>query len=82
MRRLGRMEELIEKMKVEGKDVNAKKPVEDESTSPDTSGSRQTSETRSPGSNAPDPVEDGMSRYIGTHFWRSLSSEVGAIVLK
>ena len=72
---------MIEKMKVEGKDVNGKKLVDDGSTSPDTSGSRQTSETRSPGSNPPDPVEDGMSRYIGSHFWRSLSSEVGAILL-
>ena len=81
MRRLGRMEELIEKMKVEGKDVNGKKLVDDESTSPGTTGSRHTSEARSPGSNAPDPAEDGMSRYLGTHFWRSLSSEVGAILL-
>ncbi len=78
MRRLGRMEELIEKMKVEGKDLNGKKLVEDGSTSPDTSRSRHTSEARSPGSNAPDHVDDGMNRYIGTHFWRSLSSEVGA----
>lgn len=70
------MEELIEKMKVEGKDVNGKKLVEDGSTSPDTSRSRHTSEARSPGSNGPDLAEDGMSRYIGTHFWRSLSSEV------
>lgn len=76
MRRLGRMEELIEKMKVEGKDINGKKLVEDASPSPDTSSSRHTSEARSPGSNGPDPAEDGMSRYIGTHFWRSLSSEV------
>ena len=81
MRRLGRMEELIEKMKVEGKDINGKKLVEDGSTSPDTSRSRHTSEARSPGSNGPDLAEDGMSKYIGTHFWRSLSSEVGAVVL-
>ena len=75
------MEELIEKMKVEGKDVNGKKLVEEASPSPETSRSRHTSEARSPGSNGPDPAEDGMSRYIGTHFWRSLSSEVGAMVL-
>ena len=75
------MEELIEKMKVEGKDVNGKKLVEDGSTSPDTSRSRHTSEARSPGSNGPDHAEDGMNRYIGTHFWRSLSSEVGPVVL-
>ena len=81
MRRLGRMEELIEKMKVEGKDFNGKKVVEDDSTSPDTSLSRRTSEARSPGSNGPDPVEDGMSRFIGTNFWRSLSSEVGSNTL-
>ncbi|CAD6571186.1 MAG: hypothetical protein ASARMPRED_004233 [Alectoria sarmentosa] len=76
MRRLGRMEDLIEKMKVEGKDVGGKKLVEDGSTSSDASQSRHTSEARSPGSNDPDHVEDGMSKYIGTHFWRSLSSEV------
>ena len=81
MRRLGRMEELIEKMKTEGQDVTGKKLGEDGSASPDTSRSRHTSETRSPGSNCPDPVEDGMSRYIGTHFWRSLGSEVGTIIL-
>ena len=75
------MEDLIEKMKVEGKDVGGKKLVEDGSTSSDASQSRHTSEARSPGSNDPDHVEDGMSKYIGTHFWRSLSSEVGAILL-
>lgn len=70
------MEELIEKMKVEGKDVNGKKLVEDGSMSTDTSRSRHTSEARSSGSNGPDPTEDGMSKYMGTHFWRSLSNEV------
>ena len=78
MRRLGRMEELIEKMKVEGKDVNGKTLVNEGSTSPDPSHSRHTSEARSPGSNGPDHAEDGMGKYIGTHFWRSLSSEVRA----
>ena len=74
------MEELIEKMKVEGKDVTRKKSVEDGSMSPDTSSSRHTSEVRSPGSiSGPDQALDGMNRYIGTHFWRSLTSEVGAI---
>lgn len=81
MRRLGRMEELIEKMKVDGKDVNAKKPGEDGSTSPDASRSRHTSEARSPGSNGPEPAEDGMSKFIGTTFWRSLSSEVRSNLL-
>lgn len=74
------MEELIEKMKVEGKDVNGKKLVEDGSMSPDTSRSRHTSEACSPGSNDPDHAEDGMGRFIGTHFWRSLSSEVRALI--
>ena len=78
MRRLGRMEELIEKMKVEGKDLNGLKIVKEDSTSPDTSRSRHTSEARSPASNGPDPAEDGMNRFIGAYFWRSLSSEVGA----
>lgn len=76
MRRLGRMEELIEKIKVEGKDVNGKKLVEEGSMSPDTSRSRHTSEAQSPGSNGPDHPEDGMGRYLGSHFWRSLSTEV------
>ena len=84
MRRLGRMEELIDKMKVEGKDTSGKKLVEEGSTSPDTSRSRHASEARSearsPGSNAPDHADDGMSRYLATHFWRSLSSEVSANV--
>ena len=80
MRRLGRMEELIEKMKVDGKDVNRKKSVEDGSMSPDTSSPRHTSEVQSPGSiSGPDQALDGMNRYIGTHFWRSLTSEVGLI---
>ena len=83
MRRLGRMEELIEKMKVDGKDVGEKKPVGEGSASPETSLSRHTSEarseTRSPGSNDPEYAEDGMNRYLGSHFWRSLSSEVRAI---
>lgn len=74
------MEELIEKMKTDGKDVGEKKPVAEGSTSPDTSLSRHTSEarseTRSPGSNDPEYAEDGMNRYLGSHFWRSLSSEV------
>ena len=74
------MEELIEKMKMKGKDINGKKLVENGSTSPDTSRSRHTSEPRSPGGNVPESVEDGMSRYIGTDFWRSLSSEVSIIV--
>ena len=81
MRRLSRMEELIEKMKVEGKDVTGKKLVEEPSPSPDTSRSRHTSEARSPGSSAQDPAEDGMNRFIGSYFWRSLSSEVGANIL-
>ena len=81
MRRLSRMEELIEKMKVEGKDVTGKKLVEEPSPSPDTSLSRRTSEARSPGSSGQDPAEDGMNRFIGSYFWRSLSSEVGANIL-
>ena len=75
------MEELIEKIKVEGKDVNGKKAGEDGSISPDASRSRHTSEARSPGSNGPEPAEDGMSKFIGTSFWRSLSSEVRSNIL-
>lgn len=84
MRRLGRMEELIGKMKTEGRDVNGKKLVEDgstRSTSPDTSISRRTSEARSPSSNDPEPAEDGMNRFIGTYFWRSLSTEVSVVTV-
>ena len=81
MRRLGRMEELIEKMKVEGKDLTGKKVVEDDSSSPDPSLSRHNSEVRSPGSNGPETTEDRMSQFISTNFWRSLSSEVGANAL-
>ena len=72
------MEELIDKMKLEGKDVNGKKLVEEEPTSPDTSRSRHTSEA--PSSTGPDPAEQGFNRYIGTYFWRSLSNEVSVIV--
>ena len=81
MRRLGRMEELIEKMKVEGKDITGKKVVEDDSSSPDPTLSRQDSEVRSPGSNGPEGAEDRMSQFISTNFWRSLSSEVSANAL-
>ena len=78
------MEELIGKMKTEGRDVNGKKLVEDgstRSTSPDTSISRRTSEARSPSSNDPEPAEDGMNRFIGTYFWRSLSTEVSVVTV-
>ena len=81
MRRLGRMEELIEKMKVEGKDLNGKKVVGDDSSSPDASLSRHNSEVRSTGSNGPEIAEDRMSQFISTNFWRSLSSEVRANAL-
>lgn len=81
MRRLGRMEELIEKMKVEGKDLTGKKVVEDDSSSPDPTLSRHNSEVRSPGSNGPETAEDRMSQFISTNFWRSLSSEVSANAL-
>ena len=81
MRRLGRMEDLIEKMKVEGKDLSGKKVVEDDASSPDPTLSRHNSEVRSTGSGGPETAEDRMSQFISTNFWRSLSSEVGANAL-
>lgn len=73
LRRLGRMEELIEKLKVEGKDIienkvassGAGSPVTPESKGPVFDGTRSSQET-------------GMdvSRFIGSGFWRSLTNEV------
>jgi hypothetical protein len=68
------MEELIEKLKVEGKDMietkvassGAGSPVTPESKGPVFDGTRSSQET-------------GMdvSRFIGSGFWRSLTNEVG-----
>ena len=81
MRRLGRMEELIEKMKAEGKSINSSKPAEgDSSRSPSMS---QISRKVSGASASPSPEEgrsnitgDGTTEYIGSAFFRSLTNEV------
>lgn len=79
MLRLARMEELIEKMKAEGKVVNAGNPtLEDHgSASPRTQQSRRqmSDGSRSQGEGGSD-AGDGTTRYIGSAIFRSLTSEV------
>ena len=82
MRRLGRMEDLIERMKTEGKDFNGKKPVDSrDSRSPSMPMiTREISEgSRSQDDGGSEVAGDGTSRYIGSAFFRSLTSEVLSI---
>ncbi|KAL6718136.1 hypothetical protein ACLMJK_004223 [Lecanora helva] len=77
MQRLGRMEELIEKMKAEGKGIGGNKSAEEQgSRSPSMEQiSREISgDSKSQGS--PDLAGDGTTRYIGSAFFRSLTTEV------
>ena len=79
MRRLGRMEDLIERMKTDGKDIGGKKPTDSrDSRSPSMPMiSREMSEgSRSQDDGGSDIAGDGTSRYIGSAFFRSLTSEV------
>ena len=71
MRRLNRMEELIEKMKVEGKDMDGNKlgPYDSESSmEPDSKGLA---------SEESQDNDTDVNRFIGSAFWRSLTNEVG-----
>ena len=78
MGRLERMEELIERLKSEGKDTNVGRAVE-ESSSRSPSMPQITRET-SAGSRSQDGgsdvTGDGTTRFIGSAFFRSLTNEV------
>lgn len=82
MGRLARMEELIEKMKTEGKVVNDDGYTGDcTSASPRTQQLRRqmSDESRSQGDGGSD-AGDGTTRYIGSAIFRSLTSEVCAVL--
>jgi hypothetical protein len=73
LRRLGRMEELIEKMKEEGKDRNGLEIEGQSSASPDT---MQTMLEPSGPVQAPDINGTDVNRFIGSAYWRRLANEV------
>ena len=80
LERLGRMEELIERMKVEGKDLTAGKVMESrDSASPRIPYlNREPSESsRSQDGGSGSPSTDGTARFMGSAFFRSLTNEVG-----
>lgn len=73
MRRLGKMEELIEKLKVEGRDNDGSRLGPSKPSSPNTlQGEAGLSE------DVPSPQQSGtdVNRFIGSGFWRSLTHEV------
>ena len=79
MRRLGRMEELIEKMKAEGKGTNNNKAADGESSrSPSMSQiSREVSGASASQEDGRSNITgDGTTEYIGSAFFRSLTNEV------
>ena len=90
IRRLGRMEELIKKMEVEGKDSHGVRQRSTDSQGqgpgprdPDTPQSMQTTSDDSPHAERqlPDATEDATNKYLGSNFWRSLANEVGSLSL-
>ena len=74
LHRLARMEELIEKMKTEGKDVDENKIGSFGPTSPETPDSKG---SMSDGTRSSQETGIDVSRFIGSAFWRSLTNEVG-----
>ncbi len=78
MRRLGKMEELLEKMKVEGRDSDGSRLGPSRSSSGNTlQGKGGLSEE------VPSPQQSGtdVNRFLGSGFWRSLTHEVSPHVL-
>lgn len=69
MRRLARMEELIEKMNEDEDDANGTKDAKHGAL-----GGVQTSEETSGEAKSPDT---DVNRFIGSSYWRSLTNEVG-----
>ena len=85
VQRLGRMEELIEKMKTEGKDFSGNKVAQDRgSRSPSMPQiSREASHgSRSQDDGGSDATGEGTTRYIGGSFFRSLTNEVRLIPIE
>jgi len=74
LRRLGRMEELIGKMQVEGIDINPLKTEEHGSSSPE---GAQTKRETSEGAKSSNSNGSDVNRFIGSAYWRSLTNEVG-----
>lgn len=74
LHRLGRMEELIEKMKTEGKDMDGNKIGSFGPASPETPDSKG---SMSDGTRSSQETGIDVSRFIGSAFWRSLTNEVG-----
>lgn len=74
------MEELIEKMKVEGKDTNGNDLVVEDSkpTTPRVPqlGREMSEGSRSLDDGGQDAMGDGTTRFIGSAFFRSLTNEV------
>ena len=74
LRRLGKMEELIEKLKVEGRDSDGNRLGPSQKSSPKTTqGEGGFSE------DVPSLQQSGsdVNRFLGSGFWRSLTHEVG-----
>ena len=73
LRRLGKMEALIEKLKVEGRDSDGNRIGPSQTSSPKTiQGEGGMSE------DVPSPQQSGtdVNRFLGSGFWRSLTHEV------
>ena len=84
LRRLGRMEDLIEKIKTEGRESNDSSVTEDrESRSPSVPQIRRelSEESRSQDGGSEIPGE-GTKKYIGGAFFRSLANEVQFLILQ
>lgn len=72
LRRVARMEELIGKMKDEGKDVNGLKTDKYGSASPE---SMQTKRELSEGAKSSNSNGSDVNRFIGSAYWRSLTND-------
>jgi len=81
MGRLERMEQLIEKMKGEGKDIHGNSTAKSQSSrSPSMPQiTREISEGSRSQDGGSEVVGEGSSRYIGSAFFRSLTDEVSLI---
>ena len=72
------MEELIEKMKTEGKDMDGNRIGSFGPASPETPDSKG---SMSDGTRSSQETGIDVSRFIGSAFWRSLTNEVGINLL-
>ena len=77
LQRLSRMEDLIEKMKVEGKDINGARTSETrDSASPRIPYLNREASEGSRSQDGGSPSGDGTTRFMGSAFFRSLTNEV------